>query len=147
MRYRQIVVRRRPIGGEQLDDDAIERLERRYPPTDFAFGSDGTLFSVKPGYRERMDPAGLPALLDAIRHMHGCAASWDASVDVHHTCRAETVWQGVVQVFAIEHPQARLVYAWSELIGDGPGRRFHAILGTGPVVDAVAAVREAIAAG
>lgn len=147
MRYRQIVVRRRLIGGEQLDDDAIERLERKYPPTDFAFGSDGTLLSVKPGYRERMDPAGLPALLDTIRHMHGCAASWETSADVHETCRGETVWQGVVQVFAIGNPQASLVYAWSEMMGDGRGRRFYAILGTGPVVDAVTAVREAIAAG
>ena len=27
-----------------------------------------------------MDPAGLPALLDAIRHMHGCEARWVESV-------------------------------------------------------------------
>lgn len=107
MRYRKIVVRRRTSGGEQLDDDAIERLERKYPPTDFAFGSDGKLFSLKPDYRERMDPAGRPALLDAIRDMHGVESTWLEAVPVHETLRGETVWQGAVQVFAVEHPQAR----------------------------------------
>lgn len=94
-----------------------------------------------------MDPAGLPALLDAIRHMHGCGATWLESVPVHEVFQGETVWQGDVQVFAVEHPQASRVYAWSHLVGDGPRRKFYAVLGAGPVVDAVAAVRVAIAAG
>lgn len=95
----------------------------------------------------RMDPAGLPALLDAIRHMHGCEATWLESVPVHEVFQGETVWQGDVQVFAVEHPQASRVYAWSHLVGDGPRRKFYAVLGAGPVVDAVSAVRVAIAAG
>lgn len=95
-----------------------------------------------------MDPAGLPALLDAIRHMHACEATWLESVPVTETFRGETVWEGVVQVFAVEHPSgASRVYAWSHAVGEGPRRRFFAILGAGPVVDAVAAVRVAIAAG
>ncbi len=94
-----------------------------------------------------MDPAGLPALLDAIRHMHGCEATWLESVPVTETFRGETVWQGVVQVFAVEHPKASRVYAWSHAVGEGARRKFYAILGAGPVVDAVSAVRVAIIAG
>lgn len=30
-----------------------------------------------------MDPAGTDALLDAIRHMHGCEAAWLGSVPGH----------------------------------------------------------------
>src|SRR5687767_11170063 len=96
-----------------------------------------------------MDDAGLPALLDAIRHMHGCEATWIESVPVHETFRDEVVWSGTVQAFSIAgHPTgASRVYAWSHLVGEGPRRRFYAILGAGPVVDAVSAVRVAIASG
>jgi hypothetical protein len=44
-------------------------------------------------------PACLPALLDAVRHMHGCEARWVESVLVHETHEGETVWEGEVQVF------------------------------------------------
>jgi hypothetical protein len=29
------------------------------------------------------DPAGFPALIDAIRHVHGCEAAWMESPPVH----------------------------------------------------------------
>jgi len=29
------------------------------------------------------DPAGIPALLGAIRHLEGCAATWVESIPVH----------------------------------------------------------------
>jgi hypothetical protein len=45
------------------------------------------------------DAAGLPALLDAIRHLEGCEAKWIESVPVHETSNGETVWSGEVQVF------------------------------------------------
>ena len=95
-----------------------------------------------------MDDAGLPALLDAVRHMHGCEATWLESVPVTETFKGETVWSGEVQVFQVEHPSgATRVYAWSHAVGEAGRRRFYAILGAGPVVDAVTAVRVAIAAG
>jgi hypothetical protein len=58
-----------------------------------------------------MDDAGLPALLDAIRHLEGCAATWVESVPVHEKQGSETVWAGEVQVFDLaDQPegQARL---------------------------------------
>ena len=93
-----------------------------------------------------MDPAGLPALLDAIRHMHGVEATWLESVPVHETFKGETVWTGDVQVFAVAHPSgATRCYSWSYAT-EGTRRRFVAVLGLGPVVDAVTAVRASIVA-
>ncbi len=95
-----------------------------------------------------MDPAGLPALLDAIRHMHGVDATWIESGPVRETFRGEVAWDGEVQVFQVAHPSgAQRAYAWSHEAGEGGRRRFVAVLGLGPVVDAVSAVRASIAAG
>jgi hypothetical protein len=93
-----------------------------------------------------MDPAGLPALQDAVRHMHGCESRWVESVPVTKRFNGELVWQGEVQLFElVGHPMANRAYAWSHET-DGGKRRFVAVLGLGPVVDAVTAVRASIAA-
>ncbi|HEX9241122.1 MAG TPA: hypothetical protein VF875_01640 [Anaeromyxobacter sp.] len=61
-----------------------------------------------------MDPAGLPALLDAIRHMHGCEAQHVESVPVRETFQGQVVWDGDVTVFDVTgHPTAKRCYAWS----------------------------------
>lgn len=90
-----------------------------------------------------MDPAGLPALIEAIRHLHGLDATWLESVPVREAHQGQVVWDGEVQVFAVEHPKASRVYAWSHET-EGGRRRFHAVLGAGPVDGAVMAVRVAI---
>ncbi|HEY4240131.1 MAG TPA: hypothetical protein VGM88_09960 [Kofleriaceae bacterium] len=93
------------------------------------------------------DPAGTPALIDAIRHMHGVEATFVESVPVRETFQGEVVWDGEVQVFGVVHPSgATRAYAWSYAT-EGTKRRFVAVLGLGPVVDAVTAVRAAIASG
>lgn len=91
-----------------------------------------------------MDPAGLPALIDAIMHTHGLAATWIESVPVHETHNGVTVWDGAVQVFAVQHPKASRCYAWSHESGPNGRRRFHVVLGASPVDSPVAAVRTAI---
>ena len=48
-----------------------------------------------------MDPAGLPALVDAIKHLHGLDAKWLESVPVHEQHEGRAVWQGEVQVFEV----------------------------------------------
>ena len=94
-----------------------------------------------------MDDAGIPALQDAIRHVHGCEATWVESVPVVERFRGEIVWAGEVQVFdLIGHPAAKRAYAWSYAT-EGERRRFVAVLQLPPVEDAVTAVRAAIAAG
>jgi hypothetical protein len=92
-----------------------------------------------------MDPAGLPALVDAIKHLHGLDATWLESVPVHERApTGETVWEGEVQVFAVEHSKASRCYAWSHESGPGGRRKFHAVLGAGPVDSAAKAVQVAI---
>lgn len=93
-----------------------------------------------------MDTATLPALVDAIRHLYDCDATWVKSVPVCETFRGETVWEGEVQVFEVEHPQASLIYCWSEAAGEEGRRQFFAVLGAGPVTDALTAVQVSIAA-
>jgi hypothetical protein len=93
-----------------------------------------------------MDAAGLPALLDAIRHLEGCAASWVESVPVHEkTPAGGTVWEGEVQVFdLVKHPKGiQRAYAWSHAT-EGMRRRFHVVLHAPPVDGPVTAVKVAI---
>jgi len=91
-----------------------------------------------------MDPAGLPALIDAIRHLHGCEATWVESVPVHEKSRDETVWEGDVQVFDVTgHPKATRVYAWSHAT-TGTNRQFHVVLHLPPVDGPVMAVKTAV---
>ena len=90
-----------------------------------------------------MDAAGIPALVEAIRHLHGVEATWVESVPVHEQHEGKTVWEGEVQVFAVQHPKTNRAYAWSHDSDNGK-RRFHAVLGVAPVDSAVAAVRVAV---
>jgi len=92
-----------------------------------------------------MDPAGLPALLDAIRHLEGCSATWVESVPVHEKLGEKTVWEGEVQVFdLVRHPKGvRRAYVWSHAT-EGARRRFLVVLEIPPVRDAVTAVQASI---
>jgi hypothetical protein len=49
-----------------------------------------------------MDTAGLPALKEAIRQMHGCEPTFVESVPVRETFNGATVWEGEVQVFNVK---------------------------------------------
>jgi hypothetical protein len=90
------------------------------------------------------DAAGLPALIEAIRHLHGCEATFVESVPVHEKSGDETVWEGEVQVFDVTgHPKATRVYAWSHAT-TGTRRQFHAVLHLPPVDGPVMAVRTAV---
>ncbi len=92
-----------------------------------------------------MDDAGLPALLDAIRHLEGCEATWVESVPVHETSGTETVWAGEVQVFdLVKHPKGvQRAYAWSHAT-TGTKRQFHVVLHLPPVDGPVMAVKTAV---
>lgn len=90
-----------------------------------------------------MDDAGIPALQDAIRHMYGLEATWIETVPVRETFQGQVVWEGEVEVFAVEHPQTKRAYAWSHAT-TGAKRRFHAVLGVGPIDSALRAVQASI---
>ena len=96
------------------------------------------------------DPAGTPALQDAIRQLHGCESRWVESVPVREEREGKTVWDGVVQVFTlVGHPKAKRAYAWSQASDatEGAPRRFHVVLGLPPVDGPVMAVRTAVLVG
>jgi len=81
-----------------------------------------------------------------IRDLHGVDGSHLRSEPVHETFQGQTVWEGVVEVFALKgHPKAGLAYAWSHETDEG-GRRYTAVLGVPPIKSARDAVRASIAA-
>jgi hypothetical protein len=92
------------------------------------------------------DPAGIPALVDAIRHLHDCGAKHVETVHVHEKTPdgRETVWEGDVEVFdLIGHAAVKRCYAWSEPTPAGK-RRFFAALHFGKVDCAARAVQGSI---
>ena len=95
-----------------------------------------------------MDPAGIPALQDAIRHLEGVESRHLGTFPVHETAPGtnETVWRGDVEMFAlVGHPKATNAYAWSEAT-TGSKRRFFVVLHAPPVDSPAAAVRASIMA-
>jgi hypothetical protein len=93
-----------------------------------------------------MDPAGTPALHEAIRKIHGCDSifvEWVVAHDMHH---GQVVWEREVGVFdLVGHPRAGRAYAWSEAT-TGAARRFFAVLHIPPIVSPEAAVLASIVA-
>jgi hypothetical protein len=94
-----------------------------------------------------MDDAGIPALQDAIQHMYGLRSEWVESVPIREMFKGELVWEGEIQVFAVEHPKASRAYAWSHLVNDSGRRKFFAVLGVPPITSALEALRASIASG
>ena len=89
-----------------------------------------------------MDHAGIPALEEAIRHLHGLESTWLHSVPVVEKHEGKTVWDGEVQVFAVTgHAKATRAYAWSHEASTSGRQQFHVVLGLPPVDSAQAAVR------
>jgi hypothetical protein len=93
-----------------------------------------------------MDPAGIPALVDAIRHLHGVEARHVETTHVHEKApTGETAWKGDVETFAVTHPQALRCFAWSEAT-TGTKRRFFAVLAVGQIDSPAKAVQASILA-
>jgi len=80
----------------------------------------------------------------AIEKAAECSATHLESVAVVEGFRGETVWQGMVEIFALEgHSKAKRAYGWQT--GDGTDARFTAVLEIPPVDSPNTAVRAAIA--
>jgi hypothetical protein len=94
-----------------------------------------------------MDEAPTEALIEAIRNLHSCEATWVEAVAVKETFQGKAVWEGTVQVFELHgHPTATRAYAWSH-VTTRDKRRFVAVLHQGPVDSPLAAVKAAIIQG
>jgi hypothetical protein len=67
------------------------------------------------GYNRSMSPR-IEQLREAVEVMHKCKAQHEKSVPVVEMFGDKTVWEGVVESFAITgHPKAKRCYAWSFL--------------------------------
>jgi len=84
------------------------------------------------------------SLQKAILDLHGCKPTWIESIPVKEEFGGETVWEGVVQVFEVDHPKATRCYAWSHGLDSSKKRRFFVVLHQGAVDSARAAVKAAI---
>jgi hypothetical protein len=74
------------------------------------------------------DPAGIPALQDAIRHLHGVESEHVETAHVREMHKGALVWEGDIEVFQLaRHPKATKAYAWSEAT-TGNKRRFFVVL-------------------
>lgn len=87
-------------------------------------------------------------LRTAIETIHKCGVGHEGSIVVVEKFGKETVWEGVVELFALTgHPEATRCYGWSHPEGvNDKGERFVTVLEIPPVVSPVMAVRAAIAA-
>lgn len=86
----------------------------------------------------------IPALQDAIRHLHGCESTFVEAVPVREEFQGQVAWVGQVCVFdLIGHPTATRAYAWSHAT-EGTRRRFVAVLHSGPIDSPQNAVKAAI---
>ena len=56
----------------------------------------------------------------------------------------QVVWDGVVHVFRVRHPQSDTCYAWSSPVTGSKRRKFYAVLKLPPVDSPATAVRAAI---
>lgn len=74
-------------------------------------------------------------LQQVISRLHGCESTWVQSVPVHETFRGLTVWKSDVEVFSVQHAEAKTAYAWAT-----PEGEFTAVLGLPPVTDPQKAV-------
>lgn len=86
----------------------------------------------------------IEALQKAILDLHGYKATWIESVPVKEVFEGETVWEGIVQVFEIDHPKFKCCYAWSHGLDNSKKRRFFAVLHQGAIDSPEKAVRAVI---
>lgn len=64
-------------------------------------------------------------LKNVIRKLHGSEATHVETVPIKETHEGQTIWEGEVEVFEIEHPQTSRVYAWAHETDDPDNPRRH----------------------
>ena len=87
----------------------------------------------------------IEALKEAVEKLHSCQASHIEDVIVIEKFGEDTVWEGVIAVFAIKgHDKSDKCYAWSSPIEGSKKRRFYAVLNIPPIDSPQKAVRASI---
>lgn len=87
-------------------------------------------------------------LCRAVEQIHICRATWKGSARVREEHAGEIVWEGHVELFALEnHPTASICYAWEEPPETEGGKpKVYTVLKVPPIKSAVDAVRASIVA-
>lgn len=85
-------------------------------------------------------------LQDVIKRLHRCKSEYVETVPVTEIFQGQTVWNGEVEVFRlIDHPKAKVCYAWGHRSGEGDQEmRYVAVLELPPVDSPNTAVKAAI---
>jgi hypothetical protein len=83
-------------------------------------------------------------LIQAIKRLYGCKATHVETVPVVEEFQGKVVWQGEVEVFNVNHRQAKRAYAWAHDNEEGKGKNFVAVLEQPPVNSPQTAVKAAI---
>jgi hypothetical protein len=85
-------------------------------------------------------------LRDVIRKLHKAKATHVESVPVKEVFQGKTVWDGVVEVFALQgHPKTHRAYAWTHATDDPKHpRRTVTVLHIPPAISPQTAVQAAI---
>ncbi len=91
-----------------------------------------------------MMPDEIEDLIKAVRNLHDCRADYIKSVDINEVFEGQTVWQGTVHVFDVDHPDTDTCYVWSSPIEGSDKRKFYAVLHIPPVDSPEKAVRASI---
>ena len=92
-----------------------------------------------------MNEAPTEALKEAVERLHECRATHRESVGVREEYHQDQiVWEGVVEVFNVDHPDTNTCYAWSSPVEGSERRKFYAVLKKPPINSPEAAVRASI---
>jgi len=84
-------------------------------------------------------------LKEIIRKLHGVEAAHVETVPVKETFRGETVWEGHVEVFDVDHPKTSRIYAWSHDTDDPASPKRHVtVLHLPPAITPLRAVQASI---
>ena len=85
----------------------------------------------------------IAGIKEAVEELYACKATHLESVPVKETFRGETVWEGVVEVFAVTDLKTDRVYAWR--YPDGKEYQYVTVVKVPPVDSPVTAVRAYLA--
>jgi hypothetical protein len=84
-------------------------------------------------------------LAQAIKRLYGCKATHVETVPVVEEFQGKVIWQGEVEVFNVNHRQAKRAYAWAHDDGEtGKRKNVVAVLEVPPVNSPQTAVQAAI---
>lgn len=83
-------------------------------------------------------------LITAIKNLHDCNTTYSESADIKEEHEGQTVWEGTVHVFDVDHPDSDTCYAWSSPIDDSKERQYYAVLKIPPIDLPINAVRASI---